>query len=313
MSVLIDESTRIIIQGVTGNVGRFSLRDMRVYGTQVVAGIATSGALEPIDEIPVYAKMETACAETGATGSIVYVPAVTAIDHVLEAFDAGIRLVVYPGDGLPVADAIEMRAAALANGAVFIGPNTPGLISPGKAKAGFMPSFCYTPGRLGVISRSGSLSYEVCHRLTSAGIGQSTVIGIGGDPVKGLQAKEAISLLHDDPDTDAILYLGEIGGTDEYDIAAYAQGALAKPVASLIVGSSAPAGKKMGHAAALIGSHGDTYEAKLAALHAAGVAASGRLSDIVRITEATLERLTSKVGPRKATHASEAELPNTST
>src|SRR5450759_415747 len=217
MSVLIDQRTRFVIQGITGNVGRFSARDMREYGTAVVGGVSVNKRESDVEGIPVFPDVRSACAATGAGASVIYVPAATALDHVVEAVEAGIKLVVYPGDGLPVRDAIEMRAAANTNGSTLIGPNTPGLISPGKAKAGFMPSFCYTPGRLGVISRSGSLSYEVCHRLTGAGIGQSTVIGIGGDPVKGLLAREAISLLHDDPDTDVILYLGEIGGTDEYD------------------------------------------------------------------------------------------------
>lgn len=295
MSILIDETTRVVIQGITGNVGKFSSADLRAYGTNVVAGVAPAGEAEA-DGPPLYRSVKEACSETGATASIVYLPAITALDHVLEAFDAGLRLVVYPGDGLPVADAIEMRAAARANGGIFIGPNTPGVISPGKAKLGFMPSFCYARGRLGVISRSGSLSYEACHRLTTAGIGQSTVVGIGGDPVKGLSARETLALLHADPDTDAILYLGEIGGADEYDVADYARSVGAKPVAAVIVGKSAPTGKKMGHAAALIGSHADTHPAKVAALSAAGVQAAGSLSGMVKATQDALARVGTRQG-----------------
>ena len=291
MSVLIDQGSRFIIQGVTGNVGRFSARDMREYGTTVVGGISAAKPAKDIERIPVFPDVRAACAATQADASVIYVPAATALDHVVEAVEAGIKLVVYPGDGLPVRDAIEMRAAARANGATLIGPNTPGLISPGKAKAGFMPSFCYTPGALGVISRSGSLSYEACFRLTSAGLGQTTVIGIGGDPIKGVSAAEALELLHADAETRAIVYLGEIGGGDEYDVANYAVRRDAKPVAALIVGRQAPRGKKMGHAAALIGSHADTHSAKMKALTKAGVHAVGTMSVFVSAVTAAFNDL----------------------
>ena len=184
---------------------------------------------------------------------------------------------VATADEMPVLDAIEVRAAARANGAVFVGPNTPGLISPGKAKMGFMPSFCYTQGAVGVISRSGSLSYEGCKRITVAGIGQSTVVGIGGDPVKGTTAAEALALFHDDPETKAVLYLGEIGGSEETFVAEYAARKDAKPVAALIVGKTAPPGKKMGHAAALIGSKAEGHAAKQKMLRDAGRICRGRI------------------------------------
>jgi succinyl-CoA synthetase alpha subunit len=290
MSVLIDRHSRFIIQGITGNVGRFSARDMKEYGTTVVGGVATAKRENAVEGIPVFPDVHTACAETGADASVIYVPAATAVDHVIEAVEAGIKLVAYPGDGLPVRDAIEMRAAAKANGAVLIGPNTPGLISPGKAKAGFMPSFCYMPGPLGVISRSGSLSYEACFRLTEAGLGQTTVIGIGGDPIKGVSPAEALELLHRDPETHAIVYLGEIGGNDEYAVASYASRHGAKPVAALIVGRQAPKGKKMGHAAALIGSHADTHPAKMKALSKAGVHAAGTVTGLVPAVKAALDQ-----------------------
>jgi succinyl-CoA synthetase alpha subunit len=189
---------------------------------------------------------------------------------------------------MPVADAIEVRAAARANGAVFVGPNTPGLISPGKAKMGFMPSFCYTQGNVGVISRSGSLSYEGSKRITTAGIGQSTVIGIGGDPVKGTTAAEALELFHQDPDTLAVLYLGEIGGSEETFVAEYAARRGAKPVAALIVGKTAPPGKKMGHAAALIGSRAEGHAAKQKMLRDAGVFVADGLRQVVEATQAAL-------------------------
>jgi succinyl-CoA synthetase alpha subunit len=195
---------------------------------------------------------------------------------------------VATADELPTRDAIEIRAAALANNVRFLGPNTPGLISPGKAKLGFMPSFCYMQGPIGVISRSGSLSYECCERLTTAGLGQSTVIGIGGDAVKGTTAREAIELFDADPETEAILYLGEIGGFEEDAVAKYARRQGAKPVAALIVGRTAPPGKKMGHAAALIGSEAEGHAAKLDALKRAGVFVANGLTDTASQVEAAL-------------------------
>lgn len=299
MSVLVNEKSKVLIQGITGKIGRFSARDLLDYGTSLVAGVVPTREGGEVEGVPIFRTVAEARSATSADCSLVYVPASSALDAVIEAAEAGCRLIVYPGDGLPVRDAIEMRSAARANGAVVVGPNTPGLISPGKAKLGFMPSFCYLPGSLGVISRSGSLSYEVVHRLTTAGLGQSTVIGIGGDPVKGLSAKEAVELFHGDLQTKAIVYLGEIGGNDEYDIAAYARTAKAKPVASLIVGRSAPAGKKMGHAAALVNSHADTHEAKVAALRAAGAHVAVELIGIVEAARSALERaVESGVGSR---------------
>ncbi len=291
MSVLIDAGTRLLIQGIAGRFGRIAARELLAYGTQVAGGIAHGRPDTAVEGIPVFQSVRTAREATGADAAITFVPAVAALDHVIEAFEAGIRLVVYPGDGLPIQDAIEMRAAARANGAVLVGPNTPGVISPGKAKAGFMPSFAYAAGPLGVISRSGSLSYEIGHRLTGAGLGQSTVIGIGGDPVKGLTAAEALELLHADPETQAIVYLGEIGGTDEYDVARYTQRQGAKPVAALIIGRAAPAGKKMGHAGALIGSYADTHAAKTKLLRDAGVHTADTITHLVPAAMAALKSI----------------------
>ncbi|HVA37706.1 MAG TPA: succinate--CoA ligase subunit alpha [Candidatus Dormibacteraeota bacterium] len=281
MSVLLDAEKSVVIQGITGKMGRFSARDLMEYGTKVVAGTAPGRGGSSVEGVPVFESVAAAVRGTGADTALTYVPAAAALDAVLEALDAGCRLVVYPGDGLPVADAIEMRAAAKERGAVLLGPNTPGLISPGRAKLGFMPSTCFAPGPLGVISRSGSLSYEVSKRLTVAGLGQTTVIGIGGDPVKGLTAGEALALLHADPETTGIVYLGEIGGGDEYDIAAYTSHPDAKPTAALVVGRSAPPGRKMGHAGALVSSRRDTHEAKMQALLEAGVYATASMAALV--------------------------------
>lgn len=271
MSVLLNEHSRVLVVGATGRFGRQTLDDMRAAGTNVVAGVAYKSVADADPDLPLFPSVSAAIADTGANAAIVFVPAVRAMDSLLETLEAGLELVVYPGEGLPVLDAITARHAALANGTVYVGANTPGLITPGVAKLGFMPTDCYLPGDVGIISRSGSLSYEAASALTAAGIGQSTAIGIGGDPIRGLKAGEAIALFHDDPDTRAVVYLGEIGGDAEYEIAEYAARPDAKPVVAHIVGRTAPEGKQMGHAAALVGSHRDTWEAKVDALELAGV------------------------------------------
>lgn len=290
MSVLLDTASRVVILGITGRFGGFSARDLKDYGTSVVAGVAPGRGGRSVEGVPVFDSAAAAVRETGADAALVYVPAAGALDAVIEAIEAGCALVAYPGDGLPVADAMEMRATARANGARLVGPNSPGLISPGKAKLGFMPSFCYRPGTLGMISRSGSLSYEAAHRLSQAGLGQTTCIGIGGDPVKGTTAAEAVELLHADPETEAIVYLGEIGGTDEYAVADYAKRSGAKPVAALLVGRTAPAGKKMGHAAAMIGSYADTWASKVDALEGAGVRVARSLDQLPDVARSLGER-----------------------
>jgi succinyl-CoA synthetase alpha subunit len=289
MSILLDRSNRVLIQGATGQMGTFFVEDARKYGTKIVAGVSPGREGTTVGgDVPVFASVRTAREETGADTAIVFVPPAAVLGATIEAIEAGCRLVVATADELPVLDTIEIRAAARANGTAFVGPNSPGLISPGKAKLGFMPSFCYREGSVGVISRSGSLSYEGAKRLTLAGIGQSTVIGIGGDPVKGTTAAEALALFHDDPETSAVLYLGEIGGSEEIFVAEYAARPDAKPVAALIVGHTAPPGKKMGHAAALIGSKAEGHEAKLAMLRAAGVHIADGVGHVVSATQQAL-------------------------
>ncbi|MBI3918278.1 MAG: CoA-binding protein [Betaproteobacteria bacterium] len=288
MSILLDETNRILVQGITGHMGTFFVTDARRYGTQVIAGVSPGRGGASVDGVPVFNSVATACKETGADTAMVFVPPAAVQGATIESIEAGCRLVVATADELPVRDAIEIRAAARAYNARFVGPNSPGLISPGKAKMGFMPSFCYRRGDVGVISRSGSLSYEACKRLTLAGIGQTTVVGIGGDPVKGTTAAEALELFHADPETRAVLYLGEIGGSEEAAVAAYAARVDAKPVAALIVGATAPPGKKMGHAAALVGSHADSHEAKTRMLKHAGVQVAAGVSDVVKSTQAAL-------------------------
>ncbi len=288
MSILLDRSNRVLIQGVTGQMGQFFVEDARKYGTNMVAGVSPGRAGTTVGDVPVYASVRAARDATGADTAMVFVPPAAVLGAAIEAIEGGCRLVVATADEMPVLDAIEVRAAARAHGAVFVGPNTPGLISPGKAKMGFMPSFCYTQGNVGVISRSGSLSYEGCKRLTLANVGQSTVVGIGGDPVKGTTAGEALELFHQDPETTAVLYLGEIGGAEEMMVAEYAARSGAKPVAALIVGKTAPPGKKMGHAAALIGSKGEGHAAKQKYLRDAGVFVAAGLEQVVDMTSQAL-------------------------
>jgi succinyl-CoA synthetase alpha subunit len=295
MSILLDRTNRVLIQGATGQMGTFFVEDARKYGTKIVAGVSPGREGTTVGgDVPVFASVRTACRETGADSAIVFVQPAGVLGAAIESIEAGCRLVVITADELPVLDTIEIRAAARANGASVVGPNCPGIISPGKAKLGFMPSFCYREGNVGVISRSGSLSYEGAKRLTVAGIGQSTVIGIGGDPVKGTTAAEALQLFHDDPETIAVLYLGEIGGSEEIAVAEYASRADAKPVAALIVGKTAPPGKKMGHAAALIGSKAEGHAAKVAMLREAGVFVADGLGELVNATRSAMASKTRK-------------------
>ena len=289
MSILLDRTNRVLIQGATGQMGTFFVEDARKYGTTIVAGVSPGREGTTVGgDVPVFASVRAARDETGADTAIVFVQPSAVLGATIEAIEAGCRLVVATADELPVLDTIEIRAAARANGTAFVGPNSPGIISPGKAKLGFMPSFCYKEGTVGVISRSGSLSYEGSKRLTVAGIGQATVIGIGGDPVKGTTAAEALELFHDDPETAAVLYLGEIGGSEEIFVAEYAARRDAKPVAALIVGETAPPGKKMGHAAALIGSKAEGHAAKIAMLREAGVHVANGVGQIVEAMRSAL-------------------------
>lgn len=271
MSILINRSSRVVVQGMTGKAGTFFTKDMIQYGTKIVAGVTPGKGGVKVEGVPVFDSVLEAVEKEAAEVSIIFIPAALARDSILEAIDAGIKLVIYLGENMPVHDMITIKRKLREKSCRMIGPNTPGIISPGEAKIGFMPYFCYQKGPVGVISRSGSLSYEVAYGLTRAGIGQSTSIGIGGDPVKGMDFIEALGLFEEDCDTQAVVLIGEIGGTDEEQASEFIKKHVKKPVISFIAGKYAPSNKKMGHAGAIISGGKGTFESKINALRQAGV------------------------------------------
>ncbi|HUV85904.1 MAG TPA: succinate--CoA ligase subunit alpha [bacterium] len=271
MSILIDENTKLIVQGITGRDGSFHAARMKEYGTRVVAGVTPGKGGSSVDGVPVFDTVAEAAEATGANTSIIFVPVAFAADAVYEAIDAGLELVVIITEGIPVADMNKIYHYAEEEGARFIGPNSPGLISPGKAKVGIMPARIHEAGDVGVVSRSGTLTYEVVYALTRAGLGQSTCIGIGGDPVIGTGFIDCLEMFEADPETQAVVLIGEIGGDDEERAAEYVKATMSKPVVSFIAGRTAPPGKRMGHAGAIISGGAGTAEGKRKALTAAGV------------------------------------------
>lgn len=286
MSILVDEKSRVIVQGITGRDGAFHASQMRAYGTKVVGGVTPGkGGRKTDDGIPIYNTMAEAVAETGANASVVYVPAAFATDAICEAADAGVALVVCITEGIPVLDMVRVLPYLRERGARLIGPNCPGIISPGKCKVGIMPGDIHKPGRIGVVSRSGTLTYEIVHHLTQSGFGQSSCLGIGGDPVVGTNFLDALELFAKDEETDCVVIIGEIGGSDEEEAAAVIAGGYPKKVASFIAGRTAPPGKRMGHAGAIVTGGTGTAAEKIAAFEAAGVevaATPGEIVDLVR-------------------------------
>jgi succinyl-CoA synthetase alpha subunit len=271
VSILVDKNTRLLVQGVTGREGSFHTEQMVEYGTNVVAGVTPGGAGKSVAGVPVFNTVAEAVAETGANASIIFVPARFAPDAIYEAVDAGIEFVACITEGVPVQDMVPIYAYVKAKGARLLGPNCPGLITPGQAKIGIMPGYIHDPGPVGLVSRSGTLTYEVVDALTKAGLGQTTAVGIGGDPVIGTSFVDVLRLFQDDPATEAIVMIGEIGGTDEQDAARFIKNHVTKPIAGFIAGQTAPPGKRMGHAGAIISGGTGTAAEKIEALESAGV------------------------------------------
>jgi succinyl-CoA synthetase alpha subunit len=271
VSILVDRNTRLLVQGITGREGSFHTVQMVEYGTNVVAGVTPGKRGEAVAGVPVFDTVRSAVQETGANTSIIYVPARFAPDAVYEAVDSGISLVICITEGVPVNDMVPVYSYVKEKGSRLIGPNCPGLITPGEAKVGIMPGFIHEPGSVGLVSRSGTLTYEVVDALTKAGLGQSTAVGIGGDPVIGTSFVDVLRLFQDDPATESIVMIGEIGGSDEEDAAAFITEHVSKPVVGFIAGITAPPGKRMGHAGAIISGGSGTAADKIAALESAGV------------------------------------------
>ncbi|MGA9839719.1 MAG: succinate--CoA ligase subunit alpha [Thermoplasmata archaeon] len=270
MTVLVDANTRVVVQGITGHQGTVHTRQMKQFGTSVVAGVTPGKAGTEVEGVPVFDSVRDAVARTNANAACIFVPAPYAKDALLETVDAGIPLAVIVTEHIPFHDMLVMYHYARSKNARIIGPNCPGIAAPGKAKIGIIPNIVFRPGRIGVISRSGTLTYEIVNGIKEHGLGQSTCIGLGGDPVVGTSFVDALPLLQADPETDVIVMVGEIGGTAEEDGAEYIRQHVTKPVVAYIAGRSAPPGKRMGHAGAIISRGKGTAETKLAALSAAG-------------------------------------------
>jgi len=273
MAIVVDENTRLLIQGITGREGQFHGQQMINYGTKVVAGVTPGkGGTKTLGDVPVFNTVDQAVRKTGCNATIIYVPPKFAADAALEALEAGIKTVIIITEGIPTSQMMTVYHAAKRVGAYLQGPNCPGVISPGKAKVGIMPGHIHKQGKVGLISRSGTLTYEVVWELTRAGIGQSTCVGIGGDPIIGSTFTDILALFEKDPGTEAVVVIGEIGGTDEQDAARYVRDHMTKPVVGFVAGLTAPPGKRMGHAGAIISGGEGTAQEKIAVFRECGIA-----------------------------------------
>ncbi len=281
MAILVDENTKVIVQGITGFQGSFQTKRMLEYGTKVVGGVSPGKAGMEVHGVPVFNTVEDAVKATNANTSIIYVPARFATDAIFEALDAGLDLVVCVTEGIPLYDEMKIHRKLKEVKSMLLGPNCPGVISPGKSKVGLLPDRCFMPGNLGVVSRSGTLTYQICENLTKAGIGQSTVVGIGGDPMPGLTFVDILKMFEEDDETKAVLLIGEIGGTAEEEAAKFIE-KMTKPVVAFIAGRTAPPGKRMGHAGAIIEGSTGTAETKINRLREAGAIVAETLFDIVK-------------------------------
>jgi len=280
MSILIDETTRVVVQGITGNEGTFHTKKMLEYGTKVVAGVTPGKGGQVHQKVPVFNTVFDAVHEEGVNASIIFVPPRFAADAIMEAADAGINLVVCITEGIPTLDMLKVKHFLKTKACHLIGPNTPGIISPGKCKIGIMPSDIHVPGTIGIISRSGTLTYETVHQVTQEGYGQSSAIGIGGDPIVGLKYVDILKMFKEDVDTDAVIIIGEIGGKAEEEAAEYIKKEFPKPVVSFIAGQTAPIGRRLGHAGAIIAEGKGSAKEKIRALEEAGVFVAKSPADI---------------------------------
>jgi malate-CoA ligase subunit alpha len=294
MSILIDENTKVIVQGISGRIGQFHAEDMMKNGTNVVGGVTPGKGGQTMLGVPVFNTMKGAVQETGATASIVFVPPPFAADAIMEAADAGIRYCVCVTDGIPAQDMIRvkrfMRRYKAENRMILTGPNCAGTISPGKAMMGIMPPHIYLPGRVGIVGRSGTLGYEAASQMKELGIGVSTSVGIGGDPINGSSFRDILELFENDPDTDAVLMIGEIGGPQEAEAAAFARDHMKKPVVAFVAGLSAPKGRQMGHAGAIISAFGESAQEKVVILEEAGVTVAPNPSSMGETVAAVLKQ-----------------------
>jgi succinyl-CoA synthetase alpha subunit len=271
MSILVDKNTRVLTQGITGATGQLHTRACKEYGTQMVGGVVPGKGGTDFEGIPIFDTVEKARRETGANATVIYVPPPFAADAILEAADAGIELIICITEGVPVLDMVKVKAFLAGTRSRLIGPNCPGIITPGECKIGIMPGYIHKPGDIGVVSRSGTLTYEAVYQLTQLGLGQSTCIGIGGDPIIGTSHIDSLRLFNEDPKTRAVIMIGEIGGTAEEEAAEYIKQNFKKPVVAFIAGQTAPKGRRMGHAGAIISGGRGTAADKIAALKAAGI------------------------------------------
>lgn len=290
MSILVNKNTKLIVQGITGRDGSFHTAKMKAYGTKVVGGVSPGKGGQKVDGVPVFDTVEQAVKTTGANTSIIFVPASLAADAILEAAEAGIELVIAISEGVPTLDMVKVIPYLRKKGTKLIGPNCPGLISPDESLVGILPGNIFLKGNIGLMSRSGTLTYEMVHQLTTNNLGQSTCVGIGGDPVAGLYYQELLQLFQDDPDTEAIVLIGEIGGDAEERAAQYIKENITKPVVAFIAGQTAPPGKRMGHAGAIISSGSGTAAEKIAAFEAVGVPVARRPVELPELLKKLLKK-----------------------
>ena len=280
MSIYLDRNSRVIVQGITGSAGAFHARQMLEYGTKVVGGVTPGKAGTEVEGVPVFDSVSRAVCATGADVSVIFVPPAFAADAICEGFDSGLDLVVCITEGIPVLDMVKVKRFMEGKKTRLVGPNCPGVITPGQCKAGIMPGSIHRPGTIGVVSRSGTLTYEAVHQVTALGLGQSTCVGIGGDPLNGTSFIDVLSAFEADPGTEAVILIGEIGGTAEEDAAEWIKANMSKPVVGYIAGLTAPKGKRMGHAGAIISGGKGTAAEKIEAFRAAGIAVSESPADI---------------------------------